>query len=149
MSIRKDRKMTTLTQRDVSRMISINTQIPLSEIELAFKSLSEIIILAADKGYTLNLPGSIGIMEPRLREAHKEGDIVPIYGTLLQTQEDLDRHNSKTNRETDIYFGEDGIVYAKYIKDTIEFNYPHFRTLRSSIDKSLVERKKQNAKNYV
>lgn len=149
MSVSKENKMTTLLQRDVSRIISINTQIPLSEVELVFKALSEIIVLAADKGYNINLPGSIGIMEPRLREAHKEGDIVPIYGTVLQTQEDLDKHNSIKDRDRDLYFGKDGVIYGKYIKDTIEYNYPHFKTLRSSREKCLAERKKQNAKNYV
>lgn len=149
MSVSKENKMTTLLQRDVSRMISINTQIPLTEVELVFKALSEIIILAADKGYNINLPGSIGIMEPRLREAHKEGDIIPIYGTVLQTQEDLDKHNSIKDRDRDLYFGKDGVIYGKYIKDTIEYNYPHFKTLRSSREKCLAERKKQNAKNYV
>ena len=149
MSVSKENKMTTLLQRDVSRIISINTQIPLSEVELVFKALSEIIVLAADKGYNINLPGSIGIMEPRLREAHKEGDIVPIYGTVLQTQEDLDKHNSIKDRDRDLYFGKDGVIYGKYIKDTIEYNYPHFKTLRSSREKCLAERKKQNAKNYI
>ena len=149
MSVSKEHKMDTLLQRDVSRMISINTQIPLTEVELVFKALSEIIILAADKGYNINLPGSIGIMEPRLREAHKEGDIIPIYGTVLQTQEDLDKHNSIKDRDRDLYFGKDGVIYGKYIKDTIEYNYPHFKTLRSSREKCLAERKKQNAKNYV
>ena len=149
MSVSKEHKMDTLLQRDVSRMISINTQIPLSEVELVFKALSEIIVLAADKGYNINLPGSIGIMEPRLREAHKEGDIVPIYGTVLQTQEDLDKHNSIKDRDRDLYFDKDGVIYGKYIKDTIEYNYPHFKTLRSSREKCLAERKKQNAKNYI
>lgn len=149
MSVSKENKMTTLLQRDISRMISINTQIPLSEVELVFKALSEIIILAADKGYNINLPGSIGIMETKTCEAHKEGDIVPIYGTVLQTQEDLDKHNSIKDRDRDLYFGKRWRIYGKYIKDTIEYNYPHFKPFGQVEKKCLAERKKQNAKNYI
>lgn len=149
MSVKKTRKMTTLLQRDISRMISINTQIPVTEVELMFKSLSEILILAVDRGYTVNLPASIAQVVPRVREAHKEGDIVPVYGTMVTTQEDIDKHNKQPDRETDMYFGDDGIIYAKFIKDTIEYNYPYFRRLRSTNRKCLAERKKQNAKSYV
>jgi len=149
MSVKKTRKMTTLLQRDISRMISINTQIPVTEVELMFKSLSEILILAVDRGYTVNLPASIAQVVPRVREAHKEGDIVPVYGTMVTTQEDIDKHNKQSDRETDMYFGDDGIIYAKFIKDTIEYNYPYFRRLRSTNRKCLAERKKQNAKSYV
>ena len=149
MSVKKTRKMTTLLQRDISRMISINTQIPVAEVELMFKSLSEILILAVDRGYTVNLPASIAQVVPRVREAHKEGDIVPVYGTMVTTQEEIDKHNKQPDRETDMYFGEDGIIYAKFIKDTIEYNYPYFRRLRSTNRKCLAERKKQNAKSYV
>lgn len=149
MSVKKTRKMTTLLQRDISRMISINTQIPVTEVELMFKSLSEILVLAVDRGYTVNLPASIAQVVPRVREAHKEGDIVPVYGTMVTTQEDIDKHNKQSDRETDMYFGDDGIIYAKFIKDTIEYNYPYFRRLRSTNRKCLAERKKQNAKSYV
>ena len=149
MSVKKTRKMTTLLQRDISRMISINTQIPVTEVELMFKSLSEILILAVDRGYTVNLPASVAQVVPRVREAHKEGDIVPVYGTMVTTQEDIDKHNKQSDRETDMYFGDDGIIYAKFIKDTIEYNYPYFRRLRSTNRKCLAERKKQNAKSYV
>ena len=119
MSVKKTRKMTTLLQRDISRMISINTQIPVTEVELMFKSLSEILILAVDRGYTVNLPASIAQVVPRVREAHKEGDIVPVYGTMVTTQEEIDKHNKQPDRETDMYFGEDGIIYAKFISDPL------------------------------
>ena len=101
------------------------------------------------RGYTVNLPASIAQVVPRVREAHKEGDIVPVYGTMVTTQEEIDKHNKQPDRETDMYFGEDGIIYAKFIKDTIEYNYPYFRRLRSTNRKCLAERKKQNAKSYV
>ena len=52
-------------------------------------------------------------------------------------------------KEANGKIGDDGIIYAKFIKDTIEYNYPYFRRLRSTNRKCLAERKKQNAKSYV
>lgn len=151
MSVRKDKKATTLLQRDISRMVSINTQIPVTEVELMFKSLEKFLIIAADRGYTVNLPGSVGQMIPLTVEARKEGDVERYYGNMITTQEEIDKYNSKplTQRDKEFYFDEDGNIWARYIRDTIEYNYPHFRTLRSSREKCLAERKKQNAKNYV